>query len=237
MIGIEYKSIGTSEMMLKDIDEKQGRILGYFSKFGNIDSDKDMIMPGAFKRTLINNISRIKHLWQHNPMFPLAGVNNGRLIISEDAKGLAFDSTISKTSYGKDAIQLYVDGVVDEHSIGFNTVDKAEKNGYTEIREIKLWEGSTVTWAANDQAGTTSVKSMTKEDTIAKMDKVVKALRNGKYENEEIFDLLEIYFKQLQQNILDLSIQTTGPADDATLPADEKGLADTVNLFRKKINS
>lgn len=218
--------------MLKDIDEKQGRVLGYFSKFGNIDSDKDMIMPGAFKRTLNANMPRIKHLYQHNPLQPLSGVKNSRLIISEDKDGLAFDSTITQTSYGKDVIMLYVDGVIDEHSIGFNTVDSKDKKDFRELTELKLWEGSTVTWGANEMAGTTGVKSMTKQDAANKMDNVLKALRNGKYENEEVFDLLEIYFKQLQQIILEISIPTTGPLIKSTLPADTK---DTLTQFKKSL--
>jgi HK97 family phage prohead protease len=229
MNGIEYKSIG-SELMLKDIDEKQGRILGYFSKFGNIDSDKDMIMPGAFTKTLKENHSRIKHLYQHDPLKPLAGVKNGRLVITEEKEGLAFDSTISQTSYGRDVIKLYSDGVIDEHSIGFNTVRKSEKQGYVQIEEIKLWEGSTVTWGANEFAGTTSVKSLSKEDAIKKMGVVIKALRNGSYENEDIFDLLDIYFKQLQQIILD--IKTTEPVVETTLP-----VLDTLKTFTNSLIS
>ena len=226
MNGIEYKSIGSGEMMLKDIDEKQGRILGYFSKFGNIDSDKDMIMPGAYARTLKNNAARIKHLYQHDPLKPLSGVKNSRLILSEDSNGLFFDSTISQTSYGKDVIQLYADGVIDEHSVGFNTVKEAEKGNYREIQEIKLWEGSTVTWGANHLAGTSDVKSLSKEDAIKKMDIVLKAFRNGKYENEEVFDLLEIYHKQLQQIIIDLTVKTTEPPQ-STLPDELKGIIET----------
>lgn len=227
MKGIEYKSIGSSGL-IQDIDEKEGRILGYFSKFGNIDSDGDMIMPGAYTKTLIENGSRIKHLYQHDPLRPLSGVKGGNLIVTEDNTGLAFDSTISKTSWGRDTIRLYVDEVVDEHSVGFNTVRKVEKADYSEIQEIKLWEGSTVTWGANELAGTTNVKSLTKEDAIKKMNTVIKSLRNGKYENEEIFDLLEIYFKQLQQIILDISQKSTAPETPetviSTLPDEFKGI-------------
>jgi HK97 family phage prohead protease len=218
---LQFKSIGTAEMMLKDIDEKQGRVLGYFSKFGNIDSDGDMIMKGAYTKTLQENHARIKHLYQHDPLKPLAGVKNSRLTISEDADGLAFDSTISQTSYGKDVIKLYADGVIDEHSVGFVTKRKTEKSGYTEINEIHLWEGSTVTWGANEMAGTTSVKSLTKEQAIQKMDIVIKALRNGRYENEDIFDLLEIYFKQLQIQIV--QEQSTQPPVEGTLPEELQG--------------
>lgn len=228
---IEYKSIGTPEMMLKDIDESEGRVLGYFAKFGNVDSDNDMIMPGAFTRTLKNNGARIKHLYQHNPSQPLSGVKNSKLIITEDKDGLSFDSTITKTSYGKDVILLYADGVIDEHSIGFNTVNKKDKTDYRELTELKLWEGSTVTWGANETAGTSGVKSLTKEQAISKMDIVLKAFRNGKYENDEIFDLLEIYFKQLQQIILDISIPATDPPKN-TLPADIK---EAFTTFRQSL--
>ena len=113
---------------------------------------------------------------------------------------------------------LVVTVVVDEHSVGFNTVRKTEKGNYNELVELKLWEGSTVTWGANEMAGTTAVKSMSKEDAVKKMDNVLKALRNGKYENEEVFDLLDIYFKQLQQIILDNSEQSTTPSNTDTLP-------------------
>ena len=37
---------------LKDVDVKTMTMTGYFSKFGNIDSDGDMMMPGAFKKSL-----------------------------------------------------------------------------------------------------------------------------------------------------------------------------------------
>lgn len=225
---LEYKSLSSG--IVTDIDEKQGRIIGYFSKFGNIDSDGDMIMPGAYKRTLANNMRRIKHLYQHDPSMPLAGVKNSRLLLEEDSQGLKFDSTISQTSYGKDVVLLYADGVIDEHSVGFNTIQKEDKGKYNEIIEIKLWEGSTVTWGANEFAGTEAVKSLTKEQAILKMDNVLKAIRNGKYENEDVFDLLDIYFKQLQHAISDLT--TTAPEQKSTLPV---GIVDVMDNFIKNI--
>ncbi len=235
MIGIQYKSIGQSELMLKDIDEAQGRIIGYFSKFGNIDSDGDMIMPGAYTKTLKENSHRIKHLYQHNPLMPLSGVKGGKLILTEDKDGLAFDSTISKTSYGKDVIRLYMDGVIDEHSVGYSVVEKSQKSNYRELIDLRLMEGSTVTWGANEFAGTSNVKSLTKEQTVEKMGSVVKALRNGKYETEEVFDLLEIYFKQLQQNILDLSQKSTEPVQTTTEPDESKSMIEALTIFNKQL--
>lgn len=199
---IEYKSVD-GPATIKDVDVKQGIVTGYFSVFGNVDSDRDMIVPGAFKKSLSENYRRIKHLYQHDPLKPLAGTRDERLKVSEDSKGLYFESQISQTSYGKDVIQLYQDQVLDEHSIGFITVRSADKKGYREITEIKLFEGSSVTWAANEMAQTSSFKSLTKMQLIAKADKIMKALREGRFETEEAWDMLELHFKQLQRAMME----------------------------------
>lgn len=220
---LEYKSISVDDNSVKDIDEKKGRIVGYFSVFDNKDSDNDVITKGAYKKTLSENYRRVKHLYQHDPFKPLSGTKQGQLIVTEDNKGLHFDSTVSQTSWGRDTVRLYVDGVVDEQSVGFQTVKSVEKSGYREITEIKLWEGSTVTWAANELAQTTAVKSIEDVDVLSKkMDAVMKSIRNGKYENEDIFDSLEYYFKQLQQLFINLTSKskeaTTEPIEKVTLP-------------------
>lgn len=235
---LEYKGIATSENTIKDIDEKEGRITGYFSVFGNVDSDGDMMMPGCFKKTLQENYKRIKHLYQHDPWKPLSGTKDNKLVVQEDAFGLYFDSTVSKTSWGRDTIRLYVDGVVDEQSFGFQTVKSNDKEGRREITEVKLWEGSTVTWGANELTITTGVKSLfTVESLTKKMDSIIKSLRNGKYENEEIFDQLELYFKQLQQLFIDLK-DTTEPEGNSTLP-EQKGddLLDVLQTFTNNLKS
>ena len=209
---LEYKGINAGAESIKDIDEKAGIITGYFSIFGNKDSDNDVITKGAYKKTLSENYNRVKHLYQHDSFRPLAGVKNNKLVVKEDSKGLYFESTISQTSWGRDAIKLYADGVVDEHSVGFQTVKAVDRSDYREITEIKLWEGSTVTWGANELALSKSafdVDSVTK-----KMDSVIKSIRTGKYENEEIFDSLEYYFKQLQQ----LFINLTNKSESSTEP-------------------
>ena len=153
------------------------------------------------------------------------------LEVSEDSKGLAFKSTISQTSWGRDAIKLYADGVVDEHSVGFQTIKSVDRNDYREITEIKLWEGSTVTWGANEMARSKSAFSA--EDLTRKMDSVIKAIRNGKYENEDIFDNLEYYFKQLQQ----LFINLTSKSESSTQPASTVEPVDAIKSIDNFIKS
>jgi HK97 family phage prohead protease len=203
----EYKSIKAE---IKDVDQAQGIVTGYFSVFDSKDADNDVIVKGAFERSLNNNGTRIKHLWQHDVRFPLSKPS----VLIEDNKGLYFESKVSKTSYGKDVLQLYQDGVVDEHSIGFRTVKSANKKDYTELQEVKIFEGSTVTFGANEHAKFTGMKGMTSEDIISKMDSVYKSLKNGSFENEEIFENLEIYFNQLKQYLTEV----TQPAQKALDP-------------------
>lgn len=210
---LQYKGVNAGPESIKDVDKATGKVTGYFSIFGNIDSDEDMIMPGAYSKTLSENYRRIKHLYQHDPWRPMSGTNKGNLVVKEDAKGLYFESTISQTSWGKDTIMLYDDGVVDEHSVGFQTIKSNDREKYRELTELKLWEGSTVTWGANQMARS-KTGVLEPEELIKKMNVVTKAIRNGKYENEEIFDNLEYYFKQLQQLFIDLS----GKSESSTQP-------------------
>lgn len=216
---------GVSDGAIKDVDTKTGTITGYFSIFGNVDSDGDMIMPGAFSRSLNNNYKRIKHLNQHRSYEPLAATKNDNLIVKEDSKGLYFESKITQTSYGKDVILLYQDGVIDEHSIGYEVIKSRDHDSMTverwgrkvpvkELHELKLWEGSSVTWGANELTAGANIKSLNKEQAFSKMSSILKALKNGKYEQEEIFEMLELHFKQLEQHILDLS---TSPAETPAL--------------------
>lgn len=211
------KSVST-EMpgIITDVDAKTGTVKGYFSIFNNKDSDKDIVMPGAFTKTLKEQGKRIRHVWQHDITKPL-----GRPELTQDSKGLAFTTTISQTSLGKDTILLYEDGVIDEHSFGYNTIKQQRQKDYTELIELRVWEGSSVTLGANEFALGAPSKSMSKEELISRMDRTYKALRNGRYESEEIFEMLDIYHQQLKQLFFDL-IVITPAVEETQEPPTEK---------------
>jgi hypothetical protein len=191
-----YKNL--SEGIIEDVDDVKGIVTGYFSAFNNIDSDGDVIVSGAYKKTVAENgpmgRNRIMHLLQHNPLMPLAKP----MELMEDAKG--FTSKITETSYGKDVIKLYKEGVFNEHSVGFEIVKSDNKSGYREIREIKLWEGSTVTWGANANTPIESMKSWDKPKTEDMIAKFCGILRNGNLTDESMIQL-EIGLKQIQEHL------------------------------------
>jgi len=237
--GIEYKGLFTSTKdAVINVDEAAGIIEGYASVFGNTDSDMDIMMPGCYSKTLQENYRRIKHLYQHDPFKPLSGTKNNNLVLVQDNYGLKYTSTVSKTSYGRDCIRLHLDGVIDENSVGFQTMEAKDvmmDGNFThrEITQVKLWEVSSVTYGANDMAQNTSSKSISKETLFTKMNSVMKAIRNGKYENEDLFDALEIYLKQLQS---DFNKLTTTPVEETTGPDELKQVADLLTRFNKTLN-
>ncbi len=65
--------------------DPDGTVEGYASLFGEIDAARDMVMPGAFARTLkTRGVRRIPMLFQHDPAEPV-GV---WLELAEDFRGL-----------------------------------------------------------------------------------------------------------------------------------------------------
>jgi HK97 family phage prohead protease len=200
-----YKSI--NEGIIEDVDSVKGIVTGYFSAFNNIDSDGDVIVSGAYKKTVGENgpmgRNRIMHLLQHNPLMPLAKP----MELMEDGKGLRFVSKITETSYGKDVIKLYAEGVFNEHSVGFEIVKSDNKSGYREIREIKLWEGSTVTWGANPNTPIESMKSWDKPKSEEMIAKFCNILRNGDISDESMIQI-EIGLKQIQEHLKALEIKS-----------------------------
>lgn len=207
--GMLYKDLAVDAV--KDVDTVKGIVTGYFSVFGNKDADGDIVMPGAFKKSLKENgpsseRPRILHLYQHDPYKPLAKP----AVLKEDKRGLYFESQISLTQLGKDVIQLYQDKVLSEHSIGYQVVKREvdEKQEETKLLELKLWEGSTVSWGANMEALTESVKSTEEKVNmidflVKKMDAIESAL-HGSY-TDETARQLEISLKQIQTLIISLA--------------------------------
>jgi len=202
---------------IKDVDTVQGIVTGYFSIFGNKDSDGDIVLPGAYRKTLKENgpnseKPRILHLYMHDPYKPLAKPH----VLKEDKTGLYFESKISDTALGKDVLQLYLDKVLTEHSIGYQIVKREvdEKEETQKLIELKLWEGSTVSWGANMDALVSTVKTEGKDShsweiLIKRLDALQSAV-NGNY-TDETARQLEIYFNQLKQ--LAVSLLTEKPRE------------------------
>ena len=207
-----YKTAPLGE--LSDYDEKNGIVKGYGSYFGNKDADNDVISKGAYQKTIKENGYRVKYLYQHNMMQPIGKMNE----LYEDEKGLVFVAEIPKTSLGKDVIELMKSGVITENSVGILPIQKEDKGDYRELKEVKLFEISAVTLAANDMAKIMDVKgSKMIEDVYKRYDNLCKLIRKGNISDEMGYAIESEIYK-----LKSLFIDATQPVEETTEPVEQK---------------
>tara|TARA_R100001460_G_scaffold8286_4_gene20620 strand:- start:384 stop:1061 length:678 start_codon:yes stop_codon:yes gene_type:complete len=207
-----YKAAPLGE--LSDYDEKNSIVKGYGSYFDNKDADDDVIMRGAYQKTIKENGERVKYLYQHNMMQPIGKMNE----LYEDEKGLVFVAEVPKTQLGKDVIELMKAGVITENSVGILPIQKEDKGDYRELKEVKLFEISAVTLAANDQAKIMDVKgSIIIDDIYKRYDTLCKLIRKGNISDEMGYAIeAEIY------KLKSLFIDATQPVIETTEPVEQK---------------
>ena len=157
MIGLQQK---TSKFQVKEFDDTTRMVKGYASVFNNKDSDDDVILKGSYNKSIKEwgpeGKDRIKLVAQHDISRPVAKITE----LKEDENGLFMEAKFGTHTDGEDYYRMTKEGIVNEFSVGFVPVEKEEndKGGY-DISNIKLYEVSMVTVAANDEAVVTDVKS------------------------------------------------------------------------------
>jgi HK97 family phage prohead protease len=149
----------THKLQFKKISE-DGYFEGYASVFNVLDHQGDIILPGAFRKTLKkgNLDKNLKMLWQHDMEKPIGIWEH----IIEDGYGLYVKGRLlMDISLAKEAYTLLKAGVVDGLSIGYTPVhshfDASQKAKC--LTDVDLLEISLVTFAANPKAKVTSVKN------------------------------------------------------------------------------
>lgn len=129
---------------------------GYASVFNNVDSYSDIVMPGAFAKSIKGRKPAM--LWQHDSGQPIGVWDE----MEEVKKGLYVKGRILPTTAGNDAYTLVKAGAVTGMSIGYAArkweID-ADK-GIRKLTEVELYEVSLVTFPANEKAQITRVKSV-----------------------------------------------------------------------------
>lgn len=147
----------------KSVDLEGGVISGYASVFGNVDSYGDIVVEGAFSKS-IEKIKRtgkvISVFYGHNMEDPRANI--GRVIeLREDGHGLFFKAQLdlSGDTYGRLVYEQLKDGRLDSLSFGFSVTEGVNTEAGYELRELELYEISVVPVPANPAALVTEVKA------------------------------------------------------------------------------
>ncbi len=141
----EYKDWGPKGSI--KADGVQGTISGYLGHFHNVDSQLDVILPGAFTQTIKDAKAR-RAAQQLDWLFPLLW--NHDFSIQE-----MYESCRA--------------GFTPKMSIGYKTLQSefvkgADGKMVRQLKEIQLMEGSIVNFPANDLAQITSVKSQSRRN-------------------------------------------------------------------------
>ncbi|MBK3745927.1 HK97 family phage prohead protease [Paraburkholderia aspalathi] len=161
---------------IKEISE-DGVFSGYGSIFGNRDHGGDIVVAGAFAKSLAEHRqkgSRVKMFWQHDPHQPIGKWTE----LAEDGKGLFVEGKLNMgVQKGREAYALLKDGDIDGLSIGYSVIDGAadDKQGAFMLRQLKLWEVSVVSMAMNGDARVDAVKS----EPFEKLEMLARHLRDG----------------------------------------------------------
>jgi HK97 family phage prohead protease len=177
---------------------------GYLVPFYVLSDRGTYFVPGAFKRTLQENLFNAHHLYQHWPDLTLgkhvAGV--------EDKVGLRIAVQINEEKdLGRDIMSDYRFGIPYGWSIGFDRLAfrsgtdkdaaKLDRSGtrwfrdtpieeLTAITEAHMWESSTVSWGAIHNARPDTVLSRGLPVTeVSDLEPLFSALRKGKMNPEQ----------------------------------------------------
>ncbi len=228
-MNIQYKDVATMPL---DVDNTSRRVKVVISEMGSKDLDNDIIERGAYDKTIAergpNGSKSIHHLIDHNPSFGSGFLSTfSELYVAGDQ--LIGVSTLPNTTLANDTMKLYEAGLIQNHSIGFQTIASIAPKSEGDARiitAIKLWEGSAVVFGANPNTPTLSVgKGMIDPDLIGKICKqmmlVSKEIKDGKY-TDEGFSLLQYYIKQLEDfkesTTTEAALKNVAPMPDTTLP-------------------
>lgn len=236
-----YSTKGSTE--IKDISNDKREVAIYLSKFENIDSDNDMIKKGAFKKSIKENgpqsksNRKIQFLRHHDWTKQIGKFES----LQEDDLGLFAVAKLGTSSLGEDAWRDYQEEIIKEHSIGFQYISdkikfikdpESKSGGYNLIQEVRLFEGSAVTFGSNDMTNVVEImKSENKENAIdqisEELNQVIKSLSIGQGTDDRLHEL-EMRAKYLGSQ---LSILAKSEPFEKNTQEDAKPLENTITPF------
>lgn len=210
-----------------DVDTTGRKVKAVWSRMGNLDLDNDIIMPGAFTKTISEcgpmGKNQIWSLIDHKAT--MKTVIGKPCELYEEGDMLIAVTEILDTEVGENMLKMYTAGLINQHSIGFATIKsdfQDQEQSIRQIKEVKLYEGSAVLWGANPM---TPMLSITKDyfsdenvDTLTqRFEKLSSIAKKGTF-TDQTFSLLEIEIKQIQTLISEL---LTSPDRKSVEPRNE----------------
>lgn len=153
-----------------------GTFEGIASPFGELDSYRDIVMPGAFGKSIAAFKARgrkVPMLWQHSSREPIGVYTD----LKETSTELYVHGECNmKVQKGIECHALMQQGALTGLSIGYNTIVSQwdEKQEIRSLIELELWEISPVTFPAADSARVTLVKSLEQSENLSDCEAILR---------------------------------------------------------------
>jgi len=192
-------------------DDSKPVIEGYAARFDVKSEDlgfgREIIRPGAFKRSLGNKGNEVVALWQHLEQYPLARRLAGNLDLAEDDIGLKVTIRPDDTSYARNLMASIRGGTVRHMSFGFRTIEDQwrTEDGETirELIEAQLFDVSPVTTPAYPQTDV-AVRSLLAHEgaetaDFAQYSEQFAAIRQGSLTNAEYRSIVDGIVQTLRE--------------------------------------
>jgi len=178
-----------------------GEFEGYGSVFGVKDSYSDIVVRGAFQKSLDTHAEKGSLpalLWQHRMDEPIGVYTE----MKEDENGLFVKGRllINDDPLAKRAHAHLKAGSISGLSIGYSLNDYEydnEKDAFI-LKDVDLWEVSLVTFPANDEARISDVKAALKTGEIPQPALVEKCLRDVGFSRSQAKAIMADGFKALR---------------------------------------
>lgn len=161
----QVKAFDAAHCQLKIVGDDAGStgfLEGYASVFNNVDEGKDTVVPGAFTKTLKENLGkgRIKLVDSHKIYEGTEAIIGIIEEAHEDEHGLKFRARFSGVARAQEIRQKIKEGILDALSFGYTVVKEAVVDNVRQLKEVRLLEISVVPWGMNPLAGITGVKGV-----------------------------------------------------------------------------
>lgn len=149
-----------------DDDLEDGQFVGYASVFGNTDSYGDVVMPGAFAKSLAEWHEKgdtLPVLWGHDMHDPFANIGSVTKA-EEDDRGLKITAQLDlENPKAAQVYRLLKGRRVSQMSFAYDVIEgaavKSDAESVYELRELKLYEVSVVPIGANQETEILAVKA------------------------------------------------------------------------------
>jgi HK97 family phage prohead protease len=222
--------------IVKDIDTVKKSVVFAFSKLNDYDSDEDYTEKTAFDKTMKESgpdgANRIRHVWNHDRKEMPIGKP---MRMWRDNEYAYTESKMLDNQKALDAWDAYMNEAINEHSYwgkSYNT--GVNPKGGKVIKEVKLYEVSTVLWGAQEKAKLVElIKSGDKPeswllDQIAGLQSYVKKSNAS----DDFLEVLEIELEKAMDILNSLEKSGRDITPEKTEPIKEMSLTELYQLKR-----